>query len=249
MFGFFRKAEARYQIGLVARTDDYLAIMLDPQGIIQQRRSGPDLKALLAEFPLKQSEVVVGLKVRQYNFRVCDLDSRTPRDIQYEAGRWLAYDVRDASLAWHALGPRRTLIACCPRETLQECWSEFEPLGAARVSWEILELAQLRLLHQNGLPGILLDLNQQCLWMAAACEGNFMGICRPLEHILDMNRELEFQIGLTRSQSMPEPAYVLTNLSLEGSCGYPLRPLPEDYLAVGLSQSPQGPHRFTPANG
>lgn len=126
MFSFLQ-SRPQFRLGVELGNQNWVGVMIDPQGVPQQRHRQPApsvtgrpdaLRALLQHFPLKQCNLVLSVP-QEYNFKTWELESRDAINIRNQSERWLPYNSSEACCAWHALGPKNTLIAHYPTELLQ----------------------------------------------------------------------------------------------------------------------------------
>ena len=259
MFSFLR-ASPVYRLGVELGSQGLVGVMLDDQGKVVQRREAfgstewndlsEILTKLLSHFPVQDCYLVMSL-TQGYNLKVADLESRDPQAVRYEAERWLPYGTEEASLAWHALGPKSTLIMAYPTEFLNRLAGMLRPLKARSLAWEIREMVYARTLHQTGTPAGLVELSSDWLRLATACEGWFSSVSQYLtaDTKVDVNHHVARMIDYQRVRwkSLPPPhswwanAAALKSLQVEG---LEVLPLPEDFVAVALANSPAGPHQF-----
>lgn len=259
MFSLLR-APSGFRLGLELGSQGLLAVMLDQQGVVAQRREavGPTesdgltemLNDLLGHFPIKRCQVVMSL-AQGYNIKVADLESREPDAIRFEAERWLPYQTQEASFAWHALGPRSTFVMAYPRELLKRLAGMLRPMRARSLAWEIREMVHVRTLHKAGLPAGLVELSSDWLRMAIASEGGFYTVSHylPTDTEVNLSRHVERLLDFhrVRWKSLPQPQSLWVNAAARKSLdrvGLELLPLAEDFVAIGLANSPAGPHQF-----
>ena len=258
MFSFLRGTPS-YRLGLDLRSQSIVAVMLDHQGVVQQRREGSGsteftdlaemLPQLLSHFPIQQCEVVMSL-TPGYNFKVADLKSREPLEVRYEAERWLPYNTCEASFAWHALGSASTLTMAYPTELLNRLANMLRPLRPRSLAWEIREMVYARTLNQAGLPAALAELSSDWLRLAFASEEEFYSV----SHYLTADKEVNLAYAVERLldyrqvRRKPPPQSLWVNAAAQKALqkvDLELLPLSENFVAVGLANSPAGTHQFT----
>lgn len=253
MFSFLHpRPELRLGVELSGQT--WTGVLVDAQGLVQQRRQLPappegerfeTLRSLLQHFPLPQCHIVLSLPP-EYHWKVWQLESRDAVNIRNQSERWLPYCSADASYAWHALGPKNTLIGAYPSELLFPLNAAVVSLKARSVAWEIPDMACLRTLTQAGLPGALVDLRADHLRIAAASEGEYYSFLnyRTNSQELDLLQHVERFVHYLKNRGKEVPEWLLVNVPPAQLPGWACRPLHSDYLAIELAHSPPGPHQF-----
>ncbi len=246
-------------MGLEIGSDRWLAVLVDGRGQVRERRelaappemSGPALKDLLSAFPLKQCHLVMSLPHGSSHCRRAESVLTDQASVAFEAERWLPYQSSEARFAWHPLPQGGTFVMAYPDELLEKLSRLLKPLGLRSLAWEAREMVYWRTLEQSGLPGLLLDLvPEHWFRIAAAAQEYFHNVGLPLfgSQEMPIKEKLQRVLDYLSLRRRPIPEYFWVHAPSHGLrefSDWDCRPLPPDFMATGLAQSPLGRHRFS----
>lgn len=257
MFAFLKSGQ-EFRLGLEIESDRWVAVMLDGQGEVQERREVPAsqevtasaLKELLSGFPLKQCQLVMSLPYGAYNCKTVDSVLNDQKSVGFEAERWLPYQISEACFAWHPLPQGATFVTAYPDESLVKLSQLLKPLGLRSVAWEAREMVYWRTLEQAGLPGLLLDLvPNHWFRIASAAQEHFyfVGLALTGTEKITFQEQLQRVLDYLTSRRRMIPEYLWVHAPSERLADFSdwdCRQLPPDFMAIGLAQSPPGRHQL-----
>lgn len=264
MFGFLRAATKPAakpavkprKIGVDWGLESVVAVLLDEQGHpldLRQAEAPPEgaesqfqgLESLLADWPLKDSQVVVSL-TRDYHLATLELSDVNSHSIAQQ----LPYDSSDSRFAWWKLNDRKAVAIAYPLDLLHELSRIFRPYGARSVHFEAVELAQARLMQTLTLPAGMLTVYQDLVQLTLVADSDFESLTQS-SAVLSVEAMIGLGLDMWTQRGHAKPCKLLTNLSpdyLERLSGLPCERLEEEAVAFHLALSPEGPHRFELVN-
>lgn len=264
MFGFLRSSKKAAppqrtvrRIGVDWGVDTVFAVLLDEHGHPLDLRNiaappeDPEkhfegLEGLLADWPLADSTVVVSL-TRDYQIAAVELPEPNRAAVADKLASQLEYAVDEASFAWRKLDGNRVIAVAYPTSLLHELGSLFSSIGAQSVSFEPVELAQMRLLETFGLPAGSLTVHADLMQMTMASASDFETITQSTA-LIGVEQMVSLGLERWKGRGQPTPARLLTNLSpdhLARLSGLDCDRLEEEAVAFHLALSPEGTHRFS----
>jgi len=264
MFGFLRaavrptaKAEVKpRKIGIDWGLESVVAVLLDDMGhpLDLRQAEAPSegaesqyqgLESLLADWPVRDSQIVVSL-TRDYHLVTVELTDVSPEAL----ARHLPYESFDSSFAWWKLSEHKAVAIAYPSELLHELSRIFRPYGARSVHFEAVELAHARLVQTLTLPAGILTVYQDLVQFTLVAASDFESLTQS-SAVLSVEGMLGLGLDIWTQRGHARPGKLLTNLSpdyLERISGLPCERLEEEAVAFHLALSPEGPHRFQLVN-
>ena len=212
----------------------------------QSEQMLPALRQLLAPFPLSSCDLVVSLP-RDYHIKALRLPELSLQAVRLEAETYLPYPVSEADFSYHPIGPNKAVVVACPQKTLHWLRHLIGHLEIGSSAFEASEMAQLRDLERPGEPVALLDFQDDWIHFSALAGSEYFALSQGVSQQSPAAQSIERFLRAWTELRRPRPQYVMSNAPCDWVSQLTqieARPLPPQYLALGLAQSQPGPQRY-----